>query len=92
MRSPAAWLTLPRVVTGLWFLKASVTKLTFILAGGRRMNDHPDTYLFTIIKQGGQAVQRSQMMPPWGTHLTDQQIWDLIAYVRSLAVSPYGGR
>lgn len=34
MRSPVAWLALPRVVTGLWFLKASVTKLTFILAGG----------------------------------------------------------
>jgi len=34
VRSPAAWLALPRVVTGLWFLKASVTKLTFILAGG----------------------------------------------------------
>ena len=34
MRSPAAWLALIRVVTGLWFLKASVTKLTFVLAGG----------------------------------------------------------
>lgn len=34
MRSPAAWLTLPRVVTGLWFLKASITKLSFTLAGG----------------------------------------------------------
>ncbi|MBI4390495.1 MAG: DoxX family membrane protein [candidate division NC10 bacterium] len=34
MRSPAIWFSLLRVVTGLWFLKASVTKLTFALAGG----------------------------------------------------------
>lgn len=34
MRAPAAWLALSRVVTGLWFLKASVTKLAFVLAGG----------------------------------------------------------
>lgn len=34
MRSPATWLALTRVVTGLWFLKASVTKVTVILAGG----------------------------------------------------------
>lgn len=59
---------------------------------GSRMNVLPDTYLFTIIKQGGQAVQKSQMMPPWGTQLTDQQIRDVIAYLRSLAVPPYKGR
>ena len=56
------------------------------------MNALTDTYLFTIIKQGGQAVQKSQMMPPWGTQLKDQQIWDVIAYVRSLAVPPYKGQ
>lgn len=61
-------------------------------ADGTRMNALTDTYLFTIIKQGGQAVQKSQMMPPWGTQLKDQQIWDVIAYVRSLAVPPYKGR
>ncbi|MBI3006868.1 MAG: cytochrome c [candidate division NC10 bacterium] len=59
---------------------------------GTRMNGLTDTYLFTIIKQGGQAVQKSQMMPPWGTQLKDQQIWDVIAYVRSLAVPPYKGQ
>ncbi|MGH7364354.1 MAG: c-type cytochrome [Candidatus Methylomirabilales bacterium] len=41
------------------------------------------------LSEGGQAVQKSQMMPPWGTQLKDQQIWDVIAYVRSLAVPPY---
>jgi len=59
---------------------------------GNRMNNLPDTYLFTIIKQGGLAVQKSQLMPPWGTHLKDQQIWDVIAYVRSLAAPPYKAR
>lgn len=59
---------------------------------GTRMNALPDSYLFTIIHQGGQAVQKSPMMPPWGTQLTDLQIRDVIAYVRSLAVPPYKGR
>ena len=61
-------------------------------ADGTRMNALTDTYLFSIIKQGGQAVQKSQMMPPWGTQLKDQQIWDVIAYVRSLAVPPSKAR
>ncbi|MBI3003192.1 MAG: cytochrome c [candidate division NC10 bacterium] len=61
-------------------------------ADGTRMNGLSDAYLFTIIKQGGQAVQKSQMMPPWGTQLTDQQIRDVIAYVRSLAVPPSTSR
>lgn len=61
-------------------------------ADGARMNGLSDAYLFAIIKQGGQAVQRSQMMPPWGTQLTDQQIRDVVAYVRSLAVPAYKGR
>ena len=59
---------------------------------GTRMNGLTDTYLLTIIKQGGQAVQKSQMMPPWGTQLQDQQIWDVIAYVRSLPVPPSKAR
>jgi cytochrome c oxidase cbb3-type subunit 3 len=58
-------------------------------ADGTRMNILTDTYLFTIVKQGGPAVQKSQMMPPWGTQLKDQQIWDVIAYMRSLALPPY---
>jgi cytochrome c oxidase cbb3-type subunit 3 len=57
-----------------------------------RVNGLSDAYLFTIIKEGGQAVGRSQMMPPWGTQLSDQQIRDLVAYVRSLAVPPHKGR
>jgi cytochrome c oxidase cbb3-type subunit 3 len=58
-------------------------------ADGTRMNILTDTYLFTIVKQGGPAVQKSQMMPPWGTQLKDQQIWDVIAYMRSLALPAY---
>ena len=56
---------------------------------GTRMNVLTDAYLFAIVKQGGPAVQKSQMMPPWGTQLKDQQIWDVIAYMRSLAVPRY---
>jgi mono/diheme cytochrome c family protein len=44
-----------------------------------------DQQVFDIIKRGGQAVGKSPLMPPWGATLNDQQIQDLVAYVRSLA-------
>lgn len=39
--------------------------------------------LLKIIKGGGQSVERSPMMPAFGGALNDQQINDLVAYVRS---------
>lgn len=43
-----------------------------------------DAYLFEIVKEGGEAVGRTRFMPPFGFQLSDQEIWDLVAYVRSL--------
>ena len=37
----------------------------------------------------GAAVQRSPLMPSWKGALTPQQIQDVIAYLRTLAVPPY---
>ena len=47
----------------------------------------PDDYLFQIIKQGGASLGKPGM-PSWGQELTDQEIRDLAAYVRSLAQAP----
>lgn len=44
-----------------------------------------DEYLFEAIKNGGPAVKKSPMMPAMGTTLKDDQIKDVVAYLRSLA-------
>lgn len=46
-----------------------------------------DRAMFEIIKQGGAAVKKSPSMPAWGEALRDEEIHDLIAYIRSLAFS-----
>lgn len=49
----------------------------------KAMAKESDATLFKIIKEGSQSVGRSPMMPAWGGALKDQQIRDLVAYIRS---------
>ena len=49
------------------------------------MNARSDAYLFRLLKYGGPAVGKSTLMAVWGRTLSDQQIRDLVAYLRSLA-------
>ena len=49
-----------------------------------RITDKNDAYLGLIVKLGGQATGRSPFMPPWGAALTEEQMRDIVAYVRSL--------
>ena len=49
------------------------------------MSGKTDDYLFGVIKNGGASVGRSPLMAPWGGSLSDAQIHDVIAYIRSLA-------
>ena len=44
-----------------------------------------DQYLFDLVKKGGAAVGKSPLIPPFGSKLKDEDIRDVIAYVRSLA-------
>ena len=44
----------------------------------------PDQYKEMIIRGGGVSVGRSAFMPPWGDELTDEQIHDLVAFLREL--------
>jgi mono/diheme cytochrome c family protein len=44
-----------------------------------------DEYLFQVTKDGGPAVKKSPLMPGWGKSLKDDQIKDVVAYLRSLA-------
>ena len=42
-----------------------------------------DVVLFKIIKGGGQSIGRSTVMPAWGYSLSDEQIRELVKFVRS---------
>jgi mono/diheme cytochrome c family protein len=54
---------------------------------GAYMNPLEDDYLFKVIKFGGASVGKSAMMAPLG--LSDQQIHNVIAFIRTLADPPY---
>jgi mono/diheme cytochrome c family protein len=56
---------------------------------GTVMNALSDQFLFDIIAKGGGAVGKSTFMPAWGSALKDNQIKDVVAYVRSIAEPPY---
>lgn len=43
-----------------------------------------DAYKAEIISKGGEAMNRSSFMPPWGQELTKQQLSDLIVYLRTI--------
>jgi cbb3-type cytochrome c oxidase subunit III len=44
-----------------------------------------DLDLFFTIFGGGEGVGKSRYMPSWGDTLSEEEIWDLVAYLRSLA-------
>lgn len=56
---------------------------------GKTMNSLTDKYLFDIIKDGGTGVKKSPLMPAWGKTLKDQEISNVISYIRSIAKPPY---
>jgi mono/diheme cytochrome c family protein len=49
-----------------------------------RTSDKNDQYLSLIIRKGGAALGRSEFMPTWEAELTDEQIKDLVSYLRSI--------
>ena len=49
-----------------------------------RASDKNDAYIGLIVRRGGEALGRAPGMPPWGEELTDEQIKDVTAFVRSV--------
>jgi mono/diheme cytochrome c family protein len=49
-----------------------------------RASDKNDSYIGLIVRKGGESLGRSPGMPPWGEELTDEQISDVVAFVRSV--------
>ena len=58
---------------------------------GTVMNKFSDKFLLEIIAKGGGAVGKSAMMPGWGGQLKENQLRDIVAYVRSIAEPPSKG-
>ena len=44
----------------------------------------PDEYLAFVIGEGGEAAGKSAYMPSWKSKLSEQDIQDLVALIRSL--------
>lgn len=49
------------------------------------MSTRTDEQVFKAIKEGGASVGKSPMMAPYGGALSDAQIHDLVAFIRTLA-------
>jgi mono/diheme cytochrome c family protein len=49
------------------------------------MDELSDEYLFTVIQKGGAAVGKNAAMPAWSAQLGDDDIRDVVAFVRTLA-------
>jgi len=45
-----------------------------------------DTYLKEIITKGGEAMNRSARMPPWGSDLNQSEVDSLIIYLKSIRI------
>jgi mono/diheme cytochrome c family protein len=58
---------------------------------GSYMNKLSSDHIQKVIKEGGASVGKSPIMPPQAD-LSDEQIANLVAFVRSLANPPYQGQ
>lgn len=56
---------------------------------GDTLNRISDADLFAIIDHGGQALNKSPLMPPYGYTLTKSDIEALVAYIRMISDPPY---
>lgn len=59
------------------------------LTNGKYTNYISNLDLFRVIKGGGEARNLSAAMPPWGNVLQDQDIWNTVAFIRTLATPKY---
>lgn len=54
------------------------------------MSARSDQILFDAVKGGGQAINKSILMPPWEGALSDEEIRRLVAYMRVLCKCSHG--
>ena len=52
---------------------------------GADMSKRTDDDIRTVIKDGGPAISKSPLMPPWGATLSAAEVDGLLAYIRKMA-------
>ncbi len=57
---------------------------------GKDLSTRSDDELFMAIKEGGQAVSKSVLMPHWDGVFRDEEIRDLVRYLRKLCQCEHG--
>jgi mono/diheme cytochrome c family protein len=50
----------------------------------RTVPQRSDQYLFDVVNGGGEAVGKTRLMPAFGFQLSRQEVWDIVAYMRTL--------
>lgn len=50
----------------------------------KAMSARSDDLIFKAIKEGGAAIDKSVLMPPWGDTFSDDEIRDLVQHLRKL--------
>jgi cytochrome c oxidase cbb3-type subunit 3 len=56
----------------------------------KAMSGRSDETLFKAIKEGGPSIDKSILMPPWGSTLSDEEINDLVQHLRVLCKCKFG--
>lgn len=56
---------------------------------GTYMNGRTDAQLINVIKNGSAAEKLSPLMVGYGSMMNDQEIKDIVGYIRSIAVPKY---
>lgn len=56
----------------------------------KAMAARSDQDLFKVIKEGGVAINKSVLMPPWDGVFSDEEISELVQYLRKLCNCSYG--
>jgi mono/diheme cytochrome c family protein len=69
--------------------RSNLNPMPALIDDGSVLNKESDEYLRNIITLGGSAMGKSAMMPPYGRTLSQDEIQDLIAFVRAVAQPPY---
>jgi mono/diheme cytochrome c family protein len=69
--------------------RSNVTPAPPLMNDGASLNPESDANLKNVIALGGSAVGKSAMMPPYGRTLSEEEITDLIAYIRAIAQPAY---
>ena len=56
----------------------------------KAMSARSDADLTEVIKEGGAAINKSVLMPPWGSVFTDEEVAGLVQYLRKLCKCSHG--